>query len=76
MWTVIGYDWKLTADLVVDRIARRTSNGAIICLHDGRELQKRADIRATVATVRILVPLLRDRGYQLNTVSQLLCPTN
>lgn len=76
MWTVIGYDWSLTADAVVKRIAVRASNGAILCLHDGRELQARPDIGTTVAAVRRLVPMLQDQGYKFETVSRLLCPMN
>jgi len=75
MWTVIGYDWNLAAGAIVERMAGRVSNGAILCLHDGRELRARPDIGATVEAVRRLVPLLLDRDYKLETVSQLLCPT-
>ncbi len=75
MWTVIGYDWNLRAEAIVERMARRVSNGAILCLHDGRELRVRPDIGATVEAVRRLVPRLLDRGYKLETVSRLLCPT-
>ena len=76
MWTVIGYDWKLKVEAVVERMARRVSNGAILCLHDGRELCARPDIGVTVEAVRRLVPILLDRGYKFETVSRLLCPTN
>jgi peptidoglycan/xylan/chitin deacetylase (PgdA/CDA1 family) len=76
MWTIIGYDWKLTADGVVDRIFQRVSNGAILCLHDGRELRARPDIGVTVEAVRRLVPMLLDRGYRFETVNRLLCPKN
>jgi len=76
MWTVIGYDWKAAAGEVISRVARGAGNGAIVCLHDGRELVRKPDIGATVEAVRALVPLLLDRGYQMETVSQLLCPTN
>jgi peptidoglycan/xylan/chitin deacetylase (PgdA/CDA1 family) len=75
MWTAIGYDWKLGADAIVRRLLRRVSNGAILCLHDGRELGSNPDVTATVEAVRRLVPLLLDRGYGLETVSRLLCPT-
>jgi peptidoglycan/xylan/chitin deacetylase (PgdA/CDA1 family) len=75
MWTVIGYDWSLKADAVVARLASRVARGAILCLHDGRELSVRPDIGVTGETVRRLVPLLLDRGYQFETVSRLLCPT-
>jgi peptidoglycan-N-acetylglucosamine deacetylase len=76
MWTVIGYDWSLKASDVVERVAQRASNGAILCLHDGRELRVRPDAGETVEAVRRLVPLLLERGYSFETVSRLLCPTN
>jgi peptidoglycan/xylan/chitin deacetylase (PgdA/CDA1 family) len=76
MWTVIGYDWKRKAEEVAARIQARVENGAILCLHDGRELRARPDIGVTVEAVRRLVPLLLDRGYRFETVSRLLCPTN
>ena len=76
MWTVIGYDWSRKADEVVRRIASRVSNGAIVCLHDGRELRAKPDIGVTVEAVRRLVPMLLERGYRFETVSTLLCPTN
>jgi peptidoglycan/xylan/chitin deacetylase (PgdA/CDA1 family) len=74
-WTIIGYDWSLAADAVVKRVSKRVSNGAILCLHDGRELQVKPDIGATVDAVRQLVPMLLDQGYKFETVSRLLCPT-
>jgi peptidoglycan/xylan/chitin deacetylase (PgdA/CDA1 family) len=75
MWTAIGYDWSLNADGVMDKLMPGVGRGAILCLHDGRELRVRPDIGETVETVRRLVPLLLDRGYRFETVSQLLCPT-
>jgi len=74
MWTAIGYDWSLKANGVVARLASRASNGAILCLHDGRELQARPDIGVTLEAVQTLV-LLQDQGYQFETVNRLLCPT-
>ncbi len=76
MWTVIGYDWKLKAEQVAGQIARRTSNGAIICLHDGRELRVTPEIGVTVEALRRAIPELLERGYKFETVSRLLCPTS
>jgi peptidoglycan-N-acetylglucosamine deacetylase len=76
MWTAIGYDWKLKADTIVGRMLAGGANGAILCLHDGREVRANPDIRETVAAVSRLIPALRDQGYEFNTVSRLLCPTN
>jgi peptidoglycan/xylan/chitin deacetylase (PgdA/CDA1 family) len=74
MWSAIGYDWKRRADEVVAHMAASASNGAILCLHDGRELREKPDVRTTVETVRRLVPILLDRGYKFETIGRLLCP--
>jgi peptidoglycan-N-acetylglucosamine deacetylase len=76
MWSVIGCDWKLNSEGVFQRLANGASNGAILCLHDGRGLQARPDITVTVEAVRRLVPSLLEKGYQFETVSRVLCPTN
>jgi len=74
MWTIIGYDWRRKADIIVGRILPAVVNGAILCLHDGRELRPDPDMGETVAAVGRLIPRLRDRGYEFETVSRLLCP--
>lgn len=76
MWTVIGHDWRLPAAAIVERVLKSTGNGAIICLHDGREIQARPDIGATVEAVRRLIPILQEQGFTFDTVSQLICPRN
>ena len=76
MWTVLGLDWKLPADLIARRVLARTGNGAIICLHDGRGVCDKPDIRPTLEAVERLIPALQSRGFRFETVSQLLCPTN
>jgi peptidoglycan/xylan/chitin deacetylase (PgdA/CDA1 family) len=75
MWTAIGYDWSRKADEVVERMTENAANGAILCLHDGRELRVRPEIGATVEAVRRLVPQLLDRGFKFETIDRLLCPT-
>ncbi len=75
MWTVIGYDWNLAADAIVRRIMGKVSNGAIICLHDGRELRAQPDISNTLHAVGQIIPRLLDRGYRFETVSR-ICQTN
>ncbi len=76
MWTVIGRDWKLDAPAIVRRVLPEVGNGAIVCLHDGRELEVRPDVGPTVEAVRRLIPILKAEGYRFETVSQLICPTN
>ena len=76
MWTVIGRDWKLEPKSIVRRVLPKIDNGAIVCLHDGRELRARPDVGNTIEAVRRLIPILKAKGYRLQTVSQLICPTN
>lgn len=76
MWTAIGRDWKLPAAEVAARLAKAASNGAIFCLHDGRGIAPAPDVRATLEAVRRLIPMLRDQGYQFETVSEIICPKN
>jgi peptidoglycan/xylan/chitin deacetylase (PgdA/CDA1 family) len=75
MWTQIGLDWKMSAEAIAARLLSGASNGAILCLHDGRELEEAPDIRETVEAVRRVLPCLLARGYQSVTISSLLCPT-
>jgi peptidoglycan/xylan/chitin deacetylase (PgdA/CDA1 family) len=76
MWTVIGRDWKLDTSAIVRRVLHHAGNGAIVCLHDGRELTAQPAVEPTIEAVRRLIPLLKAEGYSFETVSQLICPTN
>ena len=75
MWTVLVRDWKLDAASIARRVVTRVRNGAIICLHDGRQLVSRPDVQPTLDAVRQIIPRLVSRGFEFQTVSQLLCPT-
>lgn len=74
MWTAIGRDWSAESpDSIAARLlaAATARPGAILCLHDGRELTARPDIESTLAVLRILLPALRSRGIAVETVSEL-----
>jgi len=75
MWTSIALDWKWPAEQIVPRLLAGAKNGAIFCLHDGRGLEKRPQIGATLETVRQLLPKLREAGFHFEKVSEILCPT-
>jgi peptidoglycan/xylan/chitin deacetylase (PgdA/CDA1 family) len=75
MWTSIGVDWKLPSDRIVSRLLRGAGNGAIFCLHDGRLLEPRPNVRATLDAVRLVLPALIDQGFHFEKISEILCPT-
>lgn len=75
MWTVIGRDWKYSARRIAQRVLRHASPGGIVCLHDGRALAERPDIRATIDAVGEIVRELQQRGYSFATMTELVCPT-
>ena len=65
LWDVNSFDWKgKPARQVVDRVLDRARGGSIILMHEARDGGEE-----TVAAVRLLVPELRAKGYQLVTVS-------
>jgi peptidoglycan/xylan/chitin deacetylase (PgdA/CDA1 family) len=74
MWTIIGRDWALPPEAVAARILCRARDGDIICLHDGRGTLKEPNVEPTLNAVRRLLPILVDKGYHFETVTQLLCP--
>lgn len=75
MWTVIGLDWKLSASAICDRVLGAARNGAIICLHDGRNLTERPDVTQSLEAVKRILPALLERGYHFETINQILCPS-
>ena len=76
MWTILARDWSLPPGAIASRILNRVRPGAIVCLHDGRELTASPDISSTIGAVSRILPALAERGYHFETVSEILCPTN
>jgi len=75
MWTEIAHDWSLDGARVAQRLEARAVPGAIICLHDGRELRHNPDIGSTLEALELLLPRWADAGYEFLTVSELLWPS-
>ncbi|MCL4784342.1 MAG: polysaccharide deacetylase family protein [Bryobacterales bacterium] len=73
-WSVMGRDWRLSASEIAERLAAGVEPGAILCLHDGRELAVNPDIRPTVTAVRALLLHRAMQGLQPVTVTRLFAP--
>lgn len=66
LWDVNSFDWKgKPAREVVDRVLARARAGSIVLMHEARDGGE-----TTVEAVRMLVPALRARGFELVTVSR------
>jgi peptidoglycan/xylan/chitin deacetylase (PgdA/CDA1 family) len=72
MWTAMGLDWKLPAHAITRRLLQASSDGAILCLHDGRVLTQRPDIAPTLHAVAELLPRLEERNLAITSVSAML----
>jgi peptidoglycan-N-acetylglucosamine deacetylase len=75
MWTLLGSDWRLPADGIASKLMAGVRAGAVVCLHDGRELQSSPDISATIAALRLVLPRLRARGFSFVTMSEMFSLT-
>jgi peptidoglycan-N-acetylglucosamine deacetylase len=75
MWTTIALDWKWPVDRIVRRLLEGAKNGAIVCLHDGRRIERRPNIQNTLETVRQVLPKLMEQGFHFEKVTDILCPT-
>lgn len=74
-WTTLALDWKVPEPRVIQRLLNGSKSGAIFCLHDGRRLESRPDIRATLGALRAVLPELMEQGFHFEKVTDILCPT-
>jgi peptidoglycan/xylan/chitin deacetylase (PgdA/CDA1 family) len=66
LWDVNSFDWKgKPASEVVERVLDRARAGSIILMHEARDGGE-----TTIEAVRLLIPALRARGFELVTVSR------
>ncbi|HYR90135.1 MAG TPA: polysaccharide deacetylase family protein [Terriglobia bacterium] len=73
LWSLDAKDWKSPpAGLLLNRVQRRTHEGAVLLFHDGSHNGRFPDRSSTVAAIAGLVPWLRLQGYEFVTVSALM----
>ncbi len=76
LWSVDSGDWRGLSEVqIAANVLARVHPGAIVILHDSDETGT-ADRASTVAALKIILPALKLRGYELVTVSELLAPPN
>jgi peptidoglycan/xylan/chitin deacetylase (PgdA/CDA1 family) len=71
---LVGWSWGLwdwnwyrprEAEGLAERLAKRARRGDIVVMHDGHHVNPTADRRYAVEATRLLVPALRQRGFEL-----------
>jgi len=68
LWNDEGRDWAIPGvSVLIQRVLSLARDGAIILLHDGG-----GDRSQTVAALPIIIKELRQRGFQLVTIQQLM----
>jgi peptidoglycan-N-acetylglucosamine deacetylase len=66
LWDVDTNDWRLPgSDKIIARALKGLRGGVVILMHDGP--RKRAQ---TLAALKVIVPAIQKRGYQLVTLSE------
>lgn len=74
-WDVYTVDWRLPepdARSVARQACVDVRPGSIFCFHDGFPLAETWTKHVTTETIKMIVPELRDRGFEFVTVSELL----
>ena len=73
LWTVQMNDWKPEEpDVMMELLAPKFDNGAIVLMHDGDGESEGADRSNTVTLVQMILDQYRAEGYRFVTVSELL----
>ncbi|CAM3969880.1 polysaccharide deacetylase family protein [Alicyclobacillus pomorum] len=72
LWSIDSHDWADPGvERIVNQVTSRVHNGDIILFHDQGGNRKQ-----TVESVKRIIPILQERGYEFVTVSELLNYSN
>jgi len=74
-WDVDSTDWQeADPSKIVDAVLSQVHRGAIVLMHDGGLSGGNPDRTATIQALPSILAGLRERGYELKTVSQIIDP--
>jgi peptidoglycan/xylan/chitin deacetylase (PgdA/CDA1 family) len=72
LWDVDSLDWQsLTAQNILENVLPKVQNGSIILMHSGTTLPGE-NLQGTVIALPTIITDLRQRGFQLVTVAEML----
>ncbi|MCX6992105.1 MAG: polysaccharide deacetylase family protein [Kiritimatiellaeota bacterium] len=73
-WSAHGNDWteSMTSEEIAEQIMAKVYPGAILLLHDGNETIHGGNRKQTAGAVRIIGQRLKEQGYRMVTVPELL----
>lgn len=71
-WSLMPKDWKWDPGEIANYLVTRIRPGAIVCLHDGRELELLPNVRPTITAVRAFLLHGATRGLSALPVSELI----
>jgi peptidoglycan/xylan/chitin deacetylase (PgdA/CDA1 family) len=74
-WDIYPDDWKLPevkAEILVEDVYRQVRPGSIVLFHDSVSNKIHWEKKETTRAIRMLVPRLRDEGYEFVTVPEML----
>lgn len=72
LWSLDSGDWKgLDTPTIVNNVLDRVKNGSIVIFHDSDE-DSNKDRRPTVEALKVILPALKEQGYRMVTISELV----
>jgi peptidoglycan-N-acetylglucosamine deacetylase len=74
LWDMACYsmDWKNPpVDIIADISIAKARDNSIILLHDGRNIIENEPRRNTVEALKIIIPTLRERGFEIATLDMI-----
>jgi peptidoglycan/xylan/chitin deacetylase (PgdA/CDA1 family) len=71
IWDVMAQDWEanISSEEIANRLLKRTKNGSVICIHDGRG--KNDAPKRTLEALYKVIPIFLEKGYKFETIDKL-----